>query len=177
MLSPKLEELMKFILCIICRSSFTKDSISDACSLKCRIIQMSEKLENGCWLWKGTRAGDYGKVRWKQKTISAHRSSYLAFKGEIPPGLNVCHTCDNPICVNPEHLWLGTQKENVLDSKKKKRTCPAYVVKHGISKLKLVLELRKKKSYSQISEETEIPFSTIAWICRNAKRIKIIEEG
>ncbi len=114
--------IMKFIKCKICDFKFIANSISDVCSLKCRLIQGSEKLDNGCWQWIRSRGGDYGKVRWLQKTISSHRASYIAFKGEVSKGLNVCHTCDNPLCVNPDHLWLGTQKQNKQDSKKKGRT-------------------------------------------------------
>ena len=107
--------------CMICDSQFKKNSGSSVCSLKCRIIAGSQKKENGCWIWKGSVAGDYGKVRWNSKTISAHRASYLSFHGPILAPLNVCHACDEPLCANPDHLWVGTQKENKQDAKRKKR--------------------------------------------------------
>lgn len=73
---------------------------------------------SGCWLWLG--AGDengYGRFR----RIRAHRYAYLKFIGEIPAGKFVCHKCDNPACVNPAHLWLGENRDNLEDMTKKGR--------------------------------------------------------
>ena len=78
----------------------------------------------GCWLWLGSqdRYG-YGVVKTGGKWIcAAHRLFYQMHKGPIPEGMLVCHTCDTPLCVNPDHLWLGTPKENVQDMIKKGRT-------------------------------------------------------
>jgi len=75
---------------------------------------------NNCWEWMGRKARGYG-VLWAQKMIKAHRFSYLFYKGQIPKNKIVCHSCDNPSCVNPNHLWLGTHKENAEDRDKKGR--------------------------------------------------------
>lgn len=78
--------------------------------------------ETGCWEWQGrVDAQKYGRARWAGKGIKAHRFAYLAFKGPIPEGLHACHSCDNRKCANPEHLWLGTNLDNMRDADVKGR--------------------------------------------------------
>lgn len=73
-------------------------------------------LTTDCWLWTGAiDKNGYGISAIKQRKISAHRVSYLLHYGEIPPNLYVLHTCHNPSCVNPNHLKIGTQKDNIQD--------------------------------------------------------------
>lgn len=101
-----------------------------------RIKKHSEPVtECGCWIWTGavSKAG-YGLCNSeKKKTASAHRVSYEAFVGEIPEGKIIAHICDNPLCVNPAHLWLATHKENSSDMVNKKRSAKGELC--GKSKL------------------------------------------
>ncbi|SRR6266581_69653 len=82
--------------------------------------------ENGCWLWTGstrTNGGGqkYGRTWDKGRGISAHRKSYQLAFGSIPTGLHILHKCDTPLCVNPQHLFAGTPKDNMQDCKEKGR--------------------------------------------------------
>ena len=69
-----------------------------------------------CWLWTGCKDKDgYGVSRLQHKKLAAHRAAHILFIGPIPDNLYVLHKCNNPSCVNPAHLKLGTQKDNVAD--------------------------------------------------------------
>lgn len=92
------------------------------------IIQKFEErympvTETGCWLWIGVLdRGGYGRIPIKKyKVRSAHRVAWELFNGLIPNGLFVLHKCDTRSCVNPEHLFLGTQTDNMVDCAKKGR--------------------------------------------------------
>ncbi len=78
---------------------------------------------SGCWLWLGSEKGSngYGSIKVDGKHIPAHRYSYQRFVGEIPVGMFVCHRCDNPSCVNPYHLFVGTHQDNTNDKVRKNR--------------------------------------------------------
>jgi len=71
--------------------------------------------DTGCWLWRGSDRFNYGTFYMNRKIHYAHRVSYELFVGQIPRKLMVCHSCDVKSCVNPSHLFLGTQKDNMKD--------------------------------------------------------------
>lgn len=81
--------------------------------------------ESGCWVWKSTSSKESGgrraQIRKDGKYVYAARVSYEMHKGEIPNGMQVLHRCDNPMCVNPEHLFIGTNRDNVIDAIEKGR--------------------------------------------------------
>lgn len=71
---------------------------------------------SGCWLWLLSLNRDgYGQCAIGTKSINAHRLSWMAFRGPIPPRMMVLHSCDVRSCVNPDHLWLGTNADNMRD--------------------------------------------------------------
>lgn len=124
---------------IICASNLTS---SHTRSCGCRSFKKSvsqrfwEKVikKESCWEWSGSpsKAG-YGTLSINKIPINAHRISYEIHIGKIPENMCVCHKCDNRICVNPDHFFLGTKKDNMEDKRLKKRH--AYGEKTGNSKL------------------------------------------
>lgn len=86
--------------------------------LKTRIVNHSYISDNDCWIWTGAKnkwSGNRGKIKINKRWTSAPRGSWLAFRGDIPEGMWVLHDCDNPECVNPDHLYLGDCSKNQQD--------------------------------------------------------------
>ena len=94
--------------------------------------KIRENFHTDCWEWLGTTTGNngYGSMRIStQETAYVHRLSYVMYKGKIPPDMKVLHTCDNPVCCNPNHLFLGTQLDNIKDRDMKGHCRNRYSVK------------------------------------------------
>jgi hypothetical protein len=80
------------------------------------------KKDSGCLEWDGLKyPTGYGCVKWKSKNTYSHRVAWELSNGEIPDGFHVCHHCDNPCCINPDHLFLGTVADNMHDRDAKGR--------------------------------------------------------
>lgn len=85
--------------------------------LKAMLLKRGWQVEdNGCWTWLGSRFGNgYGRITLTTGGVGVHRLAYEAWVGEIPEGLLIRHRCDNKICMNPNHLELGTNRDNYSD--------------------------------------------------------------
>lgn len=100
--------------------------------------------EDQCWSWTASRQGEYGQFYFEGRPIKASRAAWLLIHGVIPDGLEVLHECDNPICVNPKHLSIGTHAKNLGDAKARGRM--ARGESHYLAKLTVtqVREIRER---------------------------------
>jgi len=102
-----------------------------------------------CWEWMaGKNKSGYGQFHYGN-LWGAHRFSWLLHNGAIAEGLFVCHVCDNKGCVNPAHLFLGTNQDNLQDASKKGRTARQHGESHGQSKLTEVQVLSIRREYAE----------------------------
>jgi hypothetical protein len=141
-----------------------------------RFHQKYQIDESGCWLWTGgTRPNNKGVAyprHWTddRKSIGAHRFSFELVNGEIPKGMYVCHKCDTPLCVNPDHLFVGTHHDNMRDMVQKKRSFTGRGEhKKGLAKLtnQQADQIRKMEiSQSKIAALFRVSQTTIGRIKR-----------
>jgi hypothetical protein len=129
--------------------------------------------QNGCWIWqKGKSNTGYGLISIYDKnmisfTAKAHRASYMINVGPIPEGLSILHRCDNPPCCNPEHLTLGTHRQNMFDRKMKGR----HANGNGrvIDRERVRQLFKDGKTIIQVANELGAHFDTIKKIKRRLK--------
>jgi len=140
-----------------------------------RLLNKVKKTES-CWIWIGAKKPTgYGNFFLNGKYIGAHCASYLLHVGEIDKGQIVCHSCDNPSCINPCHLFLGTPKDNMDDMKLKGRAVGIHQGKenHPMSKLSIesVREIRQRRLNGEfllpIAKDYGVTESNIFYVCKN----------
>jgi len=90
------------------------------------------KVNSGCWEWAAATSAGYGRFKVNGRLLLAHRYSYELQYGPIPEGLCILHRCDNPSCVNPEHLFLGTYSDNMVDCVRKGRLPSAKLTNNSV---------------------------------------------
>lgn len=126
--------------------------------------------ESGCWLWLGSVNKDgYGKVKVEGKNLTAHRWSWMINRSEIPHGMQVLHRCDVTYCVNPNHLFIGTNQDNVYDKEKKGRgyhTPPPVRTKLSDDDVREIRRLRGKITVVGLGKRFGIDHSQISRIQR-----------
>ncbi len=115
-----------------------------------RFHELFSVAQSGCWEWTGhIGSNGYGQIKAFGRMVSAHVFAFTLYKGPVPDNLQVLHSCDNPSCVNPHHLFLGSHADNVSDKCKKGRGRfrPHLGSKNGCSKLteEQVKEIRELK--------------------------------
>jgi hypothetical protein len=120
-------------------------------SLLNRLLRRSVKKDSGCVEWQGFRTkkgyGQIGLGKKEDGITSTHRAMYIAIHGSIPQGMIVRHKCDNPACVNPDHLELGTCKDNSMDMVKRGRTNGPKGCRNFSNKLQVAEVLLIRKLY------------------------------
>lgn len=126
-----------------------------------------------CWLWTGAvRTDGYGHCRYQGNQVSCHRLAWTLTYGEIPIGLCVLHKCDVRLCINPDHLYLGTKKDNSRDAIVRGRWKPFQGEAHGSSKIdevavRLIFGLSKTGlTHEEIGEQVGLKRGMIGNILR-----------
>lgn len=134
---------------------------------------VDKNQENGCWNWTGTRRRGYGQIWRNKETIKAHRFSWVLHNGKIPEDKPfVLHRCDNPSCVNPNHLWVGTHQDNMNDKVNKNRQIKGEEIEQSKLTENQIKEIRRlcceeKLSQSEIAKIFDVSQPLISSIYRN----------
>ena len=148
-----------------------KDNLLIYPTLKDKILKNIEH-KNGCWEFKcKTGAWGYKYFRYNKIRYRTHRASYIAFVGEIPKGMLVCHSCDNRACCNPEHLFLGTHSDNNKDCSKKGRKIKPSNSKLNNKKAIKIRNMYLSGNYTHqiLADKFKVSCTTITHVINNKK--------
>jgi hypothetical protein len=144
--------------CQYCGNEFEPITNQEHCSVSCRFWSKVD-MTGDCWLWTGSRVGiagfEYGQFAiTPTRRVHAHRYAWLLTRGDTN-GLNVLHSCDNPPCVKPAHLFLGTQGDNMQDKSNKGRGRSPIGEDNGLAKLteETVIQIREASASGVINSE------------------------
>ena len=124
--------------------------------------KVNKDTDNGCWEWTAhlNKKGRYGRIKINGKEKLAHRVSWEMMHGSIPNNMRILHHCDNPRCVNPSHLFIGTQADNMRDAVSKGRNGCLKGEAHPWSKLTAIEVLRLRKEYKTIKRGYKTKYVT-----------------
>lgn len=156
-----------------------------------RFFSTLHKTETGCWLWtRATNNKGYGVLNYQGKVVYAHRLSYILHKGPIPDGLFVCHSCDqfypagditNRRCINPDHLGLGTNAQNMAECFERGRMPLGENRKHSKLSDADVIQMRRRKAAGEGRGALALAFGVtkhyVGEVCSERRRPHVRSRG
>jgi len=147
--------------------------IGDRVDAVSRVIRNSRRCDSGCWEWRlKIRPNGYARVTFKQQSWYAHRLAYAAMVGPIAQGMDICHHCDNRKCVNPDHLFEGSRKDNMQDAVRKGRQARGLKLPHAkLSEADKEIILNRAKDgelYKVIAKDFGVTRHAVGYVALNA---------